>query len=131
MSDIILGRPDFRDPAFGWTNAKSFPPYVHGTGGNAHLMHRTAGVKMYWYRATYDSLIRLDSPERMIAETVCGMSFFLHSKRGRTCTLPQRDAVLCGRCHGSTPTFSRKYPQPVTPEEARLRLGCAMEGSAA
>lgn len=133
----IHGRPDIEgNPRFGWTEAKRFPPYVYGRRTQASLVHRVAGVDLQWYGVSRSghALTRLDTPQAF-ARTVCGMTFFLHTRVARrscvTCVVPAPDAVLCGRCHGQAPTFGRGgegTKAGLTRRAAHLRLGCVVEG---
>jgi hypothetical protein len=41
-----------------------------------------------------------------------------------TSEIPDRNAVLCGRCHGEPATFSRKRVQSITKQWAHDHLGC-------
>jgi hypothetical protein len=135
MSDnakIIHGRPDFRDHDFGVTYAKKFPPFVFSIRGNSALIHKVDAVRMRWYevggRGEY--LYRLDQP-RLTAVTVCGMYKRLSGESSRTCMLPNPNALLCGRCHGEVPTFSKHGAATkagITRTAAHVKLGCVVEG---
>ena len=143
---IIMGRPDFADKEFGKTYAKRFPPYVYGKVGHARLVHKVARLVMRWYdigmiERPGDCLVRRDSP-KISYETVCGMNFFADylyptqrkrygtRPRSTLCTIPAPDAVLCGRCQGELPAFSKKNKKTtVTQEQAKLRIGCIASGT--
>ena len=108
------------DPSYIY--AKKFLPYVHSTGHNAMLIHKVASVRMFWGD---------DSKLTMIAETVCGMSKILahhYNKPGevkaKMCEIPDPSAVLCGRCHGELPTFSKRRTIRIKKRWAKDHLGC-------
>jgi hypothetical protein len=132
---IIRGRPDFGNWGFGWTVSKKHPPYVFGNTANSMLVHKVNCVKLHWYELIDGghSMLRLTSPKRL-AETVCGTHFFLSEKRAKLCMIPQPDAAFCGRCHGDSPTFSRRFRKWKNGEleRAKMRakdtLGCMEEG---
>jgi hypothetical protein len=131
MSVLVHGRPDSGTRNHGWTVATRFPAYVRGGARNARLMHKVVALRMHWYDVADrgENLLRLDSPRTFVAEAVCGMSFFVfRCGKGRMCVVPSAEAVLCGKCHGMPATFGPHSVQGVTPQEARVRLNCAMEG---
>lgn len=128
---VIEGRPDFADHAFGVTHAKRFPPYVFSTVGNACLVHKVARVELRWWTPGRGGrcLLKRVHP-RMYAETVCGQTKYFRKGRTQTCTVPDPDAVLCGRCHGEPATFGRDGLAAAlgfTRREAHDRLGCLPE----
>lgn len=136
MSEIIVpGRPDLawyrsregKQPFV--TRAKKFPKYVFGNRGNAALVHTIAYVKLNWTRVddTGSNLIKLNAPI-MIATTICGTSFRLSAKSGVTCEIPKPDAVMCGRCNGQMPPFSKRNPNRLDIKAAKKALGCIVEG---
>ena len=126
----VKGRPDFRDKRFGKTYLKTFPPYVYSLLGGM-LVHKTLRVEANWYAPHFGDMERLASP-RLVFETVCGMNFYGgigdRAKRSQACKVPALNAVLCGRCHGTGPTFGRGLAElKVTRYEARKRIGCVVE----
>lgn len=129
----IEGRPDFHVPRFGVTYAKAHPPFVYGTRHGACLVHKVRHVELHWYRVLrMDALQRLKRPVA-IAQTMCAQSFRLQSDTCRTCRVPDPAALLCGRCHGEGPRFSRAKRSKdrrtgLTRREARALLGCVAEG---
>jgi hypothetical protein len=119
------GRPDFKDESFGKTEAKKHLPYVHSTSHNACLIHKVSRVVIRWYSGHYDYMKRLESPS-MYAECVCGQTVFLNNGRrsGKMCETPDPNAVLCGRCHGELPTFSKRRKMRIKKQWAKDHLGC-------
>jgi len=113
-----------------WIDAKSHPPYVYSTSRNACLVHKIVRVKLRWWKCTWDCMVRLQHP-RMIAESACGMNFFIDSTKAKTCAVPRPDAVLCGRCHGEGPSFPKWRKPKISRDLAKVRLGCVSEGEAA
>ena len=132
---IIPGRPDLewyrsrqgKQPFY--TKAKKFPKYVHGVRGNSALIHTIAYVDMDWCQVGGNGsyLIKLDSPI-MHATAICGTHFRLSSKSGVTCEIPKPDAVMCGRCNGEMPPFSKRNPNRLDIKAAKKELGCIVEG---
>lgn len=135
--EVIEGRPDFRNPKFGVTRAKRFPPYVFSVSVNSCLIHKIAYVEMHWYEVIRGghALARRRKPF-VFATTVCGQSKRLSvGSRGaqpaRTCLLPDPDAVLCGRCHGEAATFGKEgagTKAGLSRQEAWTKLGCVVKG---
>ncbi len=121
----IKGRPDFGHPDFGTTKVVRFAPYVHSRIGQGYLIHKTAQVEIKWYSGHYDWMQRLEKPN-VIARTVCGQSVFLNNgkKSGQVCEIPDPNAVLCGRCHGELPTFSKARKERIAKRWAKDHLGC-------
>lgn len=124
----IEGRPDFeahrRGEAFGVTYAKTFPKYIHSIGANSCLIHKVTAVRMSWYAAEGSWLRRLDTPF-LAAECVCGAHIVMSGRRaGKTCEIPDPAAVLCGRCHGELPTFSKRRKIRIKKRWAKDHLGC-------
>jgi len=132
---IIPGRPDLdwyrsrqgKQPFH--TLAKKFPKYVYGRRGNSALIHKIESVDLTWAKVggMGEYLIKLDSPI-MHARTICGTFFCLSSGNGTTCAVPKPDAVMCGRCNGEMPPFSKRNPNRLDIKEARKKLGCIAEG---
>jgi hypothetical protein len=125
---VINGRPDFGNPEFGKTYAKTFPKYVYSTNHQGYLIHAVREVEFHWWQANMDKMIRLRNP-RMIAHTICGMSKFIQTAgriRASFCAVPKPDAVLCKKCLGEAmSTFSRRDPQwRERVMTARVKLGC-------
>jgi hypothetical protein len=136
-----VGRPDFIDHDWGRTVAKRMPTYVYATRQGL-LLHKVSEMTFYWWKLGPNGKywIRRTSP-RITYHSICGQFFFGHDpepeykrqegRRSVVCEMPNPDAVLCGRCHGRTPTFA-KGNQPKaggpTRHEARARLGCMMSG---
>ena len=118
------GRPDF-GTNWGILKAKKFLPYVHSTTGNATLIHKVDRVEIRWYQGYYSYMKRLDKPV-IIAQTVCGCSRFISSVShpAKMCKIPDPHAVLCGRCHGELPTFSRQRIVRIKKRWAHDHLGC-------
>ena len=132
QENIIIGRPDFADNAFGKTELVDYPTYVFGLSKACMLVHKVARVTAHWYSAHYDRLYRHQSP-KLVAETVCGKIFFIQLPgekipRATFCDLPKEDAVPCGRCHGQPATFGKHGTPSVSKEMAKIRLGCAVRG---
>jgi len=121
----IPGRPDFQDHNFGKMRAKKFLPYVHSTTHNACLIHKVAYVTLHWYQGHYSYMRRLENPI-IIAETVCGCSRFVNNgeKSAKMCEIPDPKAVLCGRCFGELPTFSKRRKVRIKKRWAKDHLGC-------
>jgi hypothetical protein len=129
---VIHGRPDFRDPDFGITYAKKFPPYVFSIRGASALIHRVRRVRLRWWEVAGhgEKLVKQNKP-RMTAECMCGQFFSLQGSRSRTCHVPAPDALLCGRCHGEGPVFSKDgwaTREGITRHEAHVKLGCVVKG---
>ena len=117
----------------GVTKLTRFPPYVFGTAGTATLVHKVEHAEIHW--SDIDGKIQ-NKPLIVSAKTVCGYSFLIEHhrskrKRAEFCVLPNPDAVLCGRCHGTGVTFKErnKGPNGITIREAHQRLGCISEGT--
>lgn len=130
----IRGRPDLHGhPHFGYTEAKTFPPYVFGIRSGSALVHKVRGVDLKWYRVggpTGSLLVRLKRPI-MFARTKCGYSFRLNPEVSRTCQTPRQDALHCMRCQGFGPVFPKGKPAiscGLTRAEAKVRLGCVVNG---
>ena len=123
----IKGRPDLgfgHDKDWGIVFAKKYPKYIHSTNGNSLLIHKIACVKISWYSGNYDYMRHLDKP-RIYAETVCNRHIFLSGKKaGKSCEIPDLDAVLCGTCHGELPTFSKRRKDLISRQWAKDHLGC-------
>ena len=121
----IDGRPDFADPSFGKTYAKNFLPYVHSTSRHACLIHKVAFVEIRWYEG-YNQFMRHRDIPNVIANTVCGCSRFLTNgnKSAKMCKIPDPNAVLCGRCFGELPTFSKRRTVRIKKQWAKDHLGC-------
>ena len=120
------GRPDFPGwKRFGITKAKHFPPYVYSANKMGLLIHKIADVDLYWWEPCDggERLVRRTAP-KMIAHTICNQSKYLKPGKAHTCAIPRPDAILCGRCHGETPTFARNKPAKVSKQYARDHLGC-------
>jgi hypothetical protein len=119
------GRPDFAEHGWGERPAKKFLPYVHSTTGNATLIHKVDRVKIRWYQGRNSYMRRLEQPT-VIAETVCGVSRFITNgrKSSKMCKIPDPAAVLCGRCHGELPTFSKRRKYRIKKRWAKDHLGC-------
>ena len=125
------GRPDFGGANWGIQKAKKFLPYVHSTTANSTLIHKVAVVNIRWYQGWNSYMKRLEHPV-VIAETVCGMSKFVsyagkHSRlqsAAKMCIIPDPAAVLCGRCHGELPTFSKHRKLRIKKRWAKDHLGC-------
>jgi hypothetical protein len=52
-------------------------------------------------------------------------------ERTRTCTIPEPDALLCGRCHGEPATFGKHGKATkagVKRADAHVKLGCLVNG---
>lgn len=114
------------------TISKRHPAYVYSTGHNSCLMHKVAFVELHWELivARGDKVARLKRPAA-IAKTVCGVSKFLTADKARTCTEPKADAVLCGRCHGELPTFSKNgagTKAGMSRQAAAVKLACEVAG---
>jgi len=112
--------------------AKKFLPYVYSTGPNGALMHKVASVRMFWDQKDGR---RNQCKPAVIAETVCGMSKIVghyYAKQGeiraRMCEIPDRSSVLCGRCSGELPTFSKRRAERIARQWAHDHLGCKSEG---
>jgi hypothetical protein len=125
----IPGRPDhgrgnWDKPSFTLI-AKKHMPYAHSTSRNACLIHKVAVVRIHWYSGHYSYMRRLESPS-VYAETVCGQTVFINNgkKSGKMCEIPDPNAVLCGRCHGELPTFSRRRIVRIKKQWAKDHLGC-------
>lgn len=115
------------DPPFGPVTAKKFPPYVFSQRGGA-LVHAVDRVEIHWWliAGSGDIYVRTDKP-KMVAVTRCNYVFHLEPGRSRTCKVPSRDALLCGRCHGQPATFGpdgEAQAHGVSFQEARTRVGC-------
>jgi hypothetical protein len=127
----IIDRDSVNERTFGVSTTRRHPAYVYAINKNAHLMHRIAGVTIHWYAiVTMNKLGRLKQPA-MIAKTMCGYHFPLTADRTRTCTVPEPDAVLCGRCHGEPATFGkhgRGTKEGWDKRAARVKLGCEVAG---
>jgi hypothetical protein len=132
---VIPGRPDLawyssrqgKQPFM--SRAKKFPKYVHGVCGNSALIHTIAYVNLRWYRLDSggNNLILVNEPI-MRATCICGTSFRLSAKSGVTCEIPKPDAVMCGRCNGQMPPFSKRNPNRLDIKAAKKALGCIVEG---
>lgn len=125
---IVRGRPDFVDHDFGKTRLRRFAPYIYSVLGGM-LVHKTQEAECVWYSPKGDHLVRLNSPEINV-KTVCGMTFLMgrSQKRAEACKIPRKDAVLCGRCHGTGAVFGKGLREKeITRAEAKRRIGCVME----
>lgn len=127
----VIDRDSVHERTFGVSKARRHPAYVYSTNKNACLMHKIASVTIHWYAIVGMSRLgRLKQPA-MIAQTVCSMNFALTAERTRTCTIPEPDAVLCGRCHGEPHTFGkhgRGTKNGWDKRAARVKLGCEVAG---
>jgi hypothetical protein len=123
----IEGRPDLGPkPRFEyWKPVKKWLPYVHSTTANSCLIHKVECAEIRWYEPCYGFLQRLQHPQ-LLARTVCGRSVFLTNgkKSGKMCIVPDPNAVLCGRCHGELPTFSKRRKDRILRKWAHDHLGC-------
>lgn len=127
---IVPGRPDFADKSFGITKAKRHVKYVYSNDANGCLIHKVREVTFHWYEAKGDYLERRQAPHICI-KTICSQVFFAHNRKGKRaatmCEIPSPDAVLCGRCHGEPPVFTKGKSHAEEKRAARARLGCVME----
>ena len=125
----IIDRDAVNERTFGVTQAKRHPAYVYAISKNAGLMHKVRDVMIQHYAiVSMGKLGRLKTPA-MIAHTVCGSSFPLLAERTRTCTVPEPDAILCGRCHGEPATFGKHgAKRGMKRAEAHVKLGCIVNG---
>lgn len=115
----------------GRTFATKHPAYVFSINANAGLMHKIANVELHWYTPRGNGVVTRKARPKMIAHTVCGMNFFLRPEKTRTCEVPNPDAILCGRCHGEVPSFSKKHGGKhanTNRAEAHVKLGCIVKG---
>lgn len=131
-TEVIEGRPDFGDRAFGKSEAKDFPPYIFSVRGGSALVHRVSNVQLHWYRVSGrgERLVRVNRP-LMIAHTVCSMSFRVQGSNSRMCMIPNPEALLCGRCHGEPATFGKHGKgtrQKIRRAVAHVKLGCVVNG---
>ena len=108
--------------------AKKFLPYVYSTGSNGALIHKVERVQIFW--DVKDGQRNQGKPA-VIAETVCGMSKIIghyYANPGETrammCEIPDPSAVLCGRCLGELPTFSKRRSERIAKKWAHDHLGC-------
>lgn len=129
----LVARRSVDERTFGVSKAKRYPAYVYAINRNAGLMHRVVDVELHWYAFVgpgASQLGRLKQPAA-IATTACGTSFPLVSRRTRTCTVPEPDALLCGRCHGELATFGKHGAATkagITRQAAHVKLGCVVAG---
>ena len=128
----IIDRSSVNDRTFGVVKARRHPAYVYSVNKNACLMHKIAEVEIHFYAlvGSGSKMGRLKQPA-MIAYTVCGGFRALVPERSRTCTVPFPDAVLCGRCHGESPTFGKHgkgTKAGLKRAEANVKLGCTVAG---
>jgi len=132
----------FKGEGMDWarTVAKKHPKYVYGRR-HGMLLHEVLIMELQWWQLGDNGRywVRMKSP-RIHFQTRCGVFFFgtdPESKYARqrvakaaVCELPKPDAVLCGRCQGKEPIFAKgckAKPGGPTRQEARARLGCAVE----
>lgn len=106
-------------------------PWVYGTGKQNALIHRIRVVRLRWWTWEPDGqqLTRLQSP-RMMAMTYCSRYIPIDSTKGKTCSMPKPDAVVCAACLGKGRNFPRSKNawQPEVPLKlAQVRLGCVEE----
>lgn len=137
-----VGRPDHHGDGMEWarTMAKKHPKYVYGRRLGM-LLHEIACMEFQWWQLGDNGSywVRMKNP-RIHFTTKCGTFFFgpdpesryakQRAPKAAVCELPKPDAVLCGRCRGEGPVFAKgckAKPGGPTRQEARARLGCAVE----
>jgi hypothetical protein len=129
VSQLVKGRPDFRTQDFGITTLKKFPPYAYCLGKGGALIHKLVRVQCRWYDVSNcgNDLVRRDEPH-LTGFTSCGMMISLDGARGTYCALPDPNAVLCGRCHGTGPIWGKHGSKKISRKDAHKLLGCIAQG---
>ncbi len=127
----LIDRDAVNERTFGKSETRRHPAYVYSINKNACLMHRIVRVEIQWYAfVDMHRLGRLKQPA-MIAITACQCSRPLLATRTRTCAVPLRGSILCGRCHGEPATFGRHGKGTLAGlkrSEAHVQLGCEVNG---